>query len=237
MIPYTTLTIIAFAALIHASFQLSISMLMLLSGHAIGGGRRHRALIGLTQSFVWGTGTMTVLLLATIAYIASILWGTHIPGGTWAVVCGLLAGLGVAIWAFYYRSGPGTSLWLPRPLAIYLAKRTKATDNLPEAYSLGLMSILAELLFVIGPLCVAALSMLRLNPHWQLGALLLYALIATGPLLIINALVGRGRSLSRIQSWREHNKRFLQFIAGAGLFVLSAYLYATAVVGERIGGF
>jgi hypothetical protein len=43
-------------------------------------------------------------------------------------------------------------------------------------------------------------------------------------------LIGSGHSLSRIQRWREANKHFLQFAAGAGLIVLGGYLYVNEVV-------
>jgi uncharacterized membrane protein (DUF485 family) len=31
--------------------------------------------------------------------------------------------------------------------------------------------------------------------------------------------------VARIQKWREHNKRFLQFAAGSALIVLGVYFY------------
>ncbi len=226
MIPYDTLIIIALCGLIHASFQLSVSMLTLLSGHAIGAGRRQRTLMALTHSFTWGALTMTTLLVATAAYLATTWWGTRVPSGAWAAICGVLGGLGLAVWAFYYRRSPGTTLWLPRGAASFLSRRAKATDNAAEAFSLGLVSVLSELLFVIGPVTAAALSMITLTPGWQMIALGLYAITATSSLIIVNALIGSGHKISHIQAWREHNKQFLQFIAGAALVVLAIYLYS-----------
>lgn len=235
MIPYEPLIIVAFAALIHASFQLSVSMLTLLSAHAIGAKRRQRTLLGLTHGFTWGALTMTVLLLASTAYIASTIWESHIPAVTWSIICSALGGLGIAVWTCYYRSSPGTSLWLPRPMARFLSSRAKATDNTPEAFSLGLVSVLAELLFVIGPILAAACTIVRLSAGWQMVALGIYAVIATSTLIFVNALIGSGHKLSRIQAWRERNKRFLQFVAGAGLIILAVYLYSD-VVAVSVGG-
>lgn len=227
---------IIFAAVIHASFQLSVSLLTLLSGHAIGAKRRQRHLLGHIYGFIWGSITMTGLLVATIAYTASALWDTHVPSSIWALVCGTLAGVGVAVWAFYYRSGAGTTLWLPRPLADFLTKRTKATDSSAEAFSLGLTSVLAEILFVAGPTTVAALLMIHLPSSWQLITLAGYVIIANSSLMVVAMLIGGGHKLSAIQRWRETNKRFLQFAAGAGLLVMAAYLFsATTTTGA--GGF
>ena len=50
----TSLLIIGFAALIHATFQLSVSVLTMLSGHAIGAKRSHSKLMRMTFSFIAG---------------------------------------------------------------------------------------------------------------------------------------------------------------------------------------
>jgi hypothetical protein len=96
-----SLLIIAVAALIHASFQLSVSMLTLLSSHTIGAKRSHARLLGLSGAFVSGVCIMTVLLLCTIALLAQILLSNADATLTWITACGLLFGLGSAVWIFY----------------------------------------------------------------------------------------------------------------------------------------
>lgn len=222
--------IIAFAALIHASFQLSVSMLTLLSGHAIGSKTAHTKLIRLTSGFSLGVGVMTMLLLSFIAYVFQRSFVHSTPLLVWAMSCGLLLGLGIAIWIFYYRREGGTSLWLPRSIARYLSDRTKATKRSAEAFSLGLSSVIAELLFIIAPMIVSALVLIRLEPLWQLVGVCLYTAISLLSLLIVNGLIGSGHKLSHIQKWREDNKRFLQFSAGGGLLVLGVYVYVDQVM-------
>lgn len=222
--------IVAFAALIHASFQLSVSMLTLLSGHAIGSKTRHAKLLRLTNGFLLGVATMTALTISFVAFLFQSAFGTHVPALAWAVSCGLLLGLGVAVWAFYYRRAPGTSLWLPRGLARYLNERTKATRRSAEAFGLGLSSVIAELIFVLAPMVISALVLVRLEPVWQLAGIALYVFVSLLSLLIVGGLVGSGHKLSRIQKWREDNKRFMQFAAGSGLLVLGFYVYVDQIV-------
>jgi hypothetical protein len=105
--------IIIFAALIHASFQLSVSMLTLLSGHAIGSKASHGRLLKLTNGFFFGVAIMTMLLLSFTALVFQHSFGANVPLIAWAVACGLLLGLGVAVWAFYYRREEGTSFGCP----------------------------------------------------------------------------------------------------------------------------
>lgn len=226
----SSLIIIAFAALIHASFQLSVSVLTLLSGHAIGSKTRHTKLLRLTGGFVFGVMVMTMLLLSFSAFLLQHFFGSSVPLLAWAVCCGLLLGLGVAVWIFYYRKEKGTSLWLPRGFARYLSDRTKATKQSAEAFSLGLSSVIAELIFILAPILMSALVLIRLEPMWQLVGVALYTVISLLSLLIVNALIGSGHKLSRIQKWREDNKRFLQFIAGSGLVVLGFYVYVDQVI-------
>jgi len=122
------------------------------------------------------------------------------------------------------------SLWLPRGLARYLSDRTKATKQSAEAFGLGLSSVVAELLFVFVPILVSALVLIELSPAWQLAGIGLYTALSLAPLLAINAMIGSGHKISRIQRWREDNKRFLQFASGGGLLVLGFYVYVDQVL-------
>lgn len=226
----SSFAIIAFAALIHASFQLSVSMLTLLSGHAIGSKTAHAKLLRLTNGFSFGVALMTTLLLSFIALVVQLSFGERAPAIAWAAGCGLLFGLGIAVWAFYYRKEQGTSLWIPRGMARYLTDRTKATKQSAEAFGLGMTSVIAELIFIIAPIIITALVLIELPAMWQLAGIMLYVFISLLSLLIVNGLIGSGHKLSYIQKWREQNKRFLQFAAGSGLLILGAYLYVDKIV-------
>jgi hypothetical protein len=228
--------VIAFSAAIHASFQLSVSMLTLLSGHAIGSKTAHGRLMHLIMSFITGTAVMTLLLLAF--GVLSFQPG-YIPASPyiWSIACGIMIGLGIAVWAFYYRREAGTSLWLPRGLARFLSDRTKVTKQGAEAFSLGISSVLAEIIFITGPLFLAALSIGTLPPMYQAAGILTYLAISLLPLLAVAILVGGGHKLSHIQRWREGNKRFLQFAAGSGLLILGLYVYVEQVMTASVLGY
>ena len=205
-------------------------MLTLLSGHAIGSKTAHAKLLRLTSGFLFGVAVMTMLLISFIALVFQHVFGNTVPLVAWAASCGLLLGLGVAVWAFYYRREQGTSLWLPRSLARYLSERTKATKQSAEAFGLGLSSVIGELIFILAPMVISALILIRLPAFWQLTGIGMYTLISLLSLLIVSSLIGSGHKLSRIQKWREDNKRFLQFAAGSGLLILGFYVYVDQVV-------
>jgi len=226
-----SLVIIAVAGLIHASFQLSVSMLTLLSSHTIGRRRSQARLLALMNSFTLGAAVMTVLLLSFAALVVSLSLDTRQNTLlAWTVTCGLLGGVGLAVWLFYYRREVGTTLWIPRGMARFLNRRAKSTKDPTEAFGLGLISVLAELLFVLAPILVAALVLVELPTTWQLVGIALYTVVSLLSLFVVNAWIGSGHSISRVQRWRESNKRFLQFAAGSGLLILGFYLYVDHVV-------
>ena len=232
----TTLAIVAFAALIHASFQLSVSVLTLLSGHAIGARRSYSRLMRLTTSYLIGAGVMTILLLSGIALVFRVISPMIDSVLLWTIGTGVLASVGVAVWLFYYRKADkGTSLWVPRSFASFLSDRSKATKRSVEAFSLGLSGVIGELLFVCAPLSISALALSQVEPSIQLFGVGIYGLISLLSLVFVWVLVGSGHRLSRIQMWREENKHFLQFAAASGLIVLGFFVYVNEVLVQTAG--
>jgi hypothetical protein len=154
----------------------------------------------------------------------------------WAGSCGLLFGVAASIWLFYYRREKGTALWIPRESAKYLIDRTKNTKSRPEAFNLGAFSILGEILFIIAPLIIASMVITQLPILWQFLGALLYTAISLSSLIIVWMLIGGGHTLAKIQKWREDNKHFLQFISGAGLIILSVFVYINTVTSNVSGG-
>lgn len=230
------LAIVAFAALIHASFQLSVSVLTLLGGHALGAKKSRSRLIRLTTSYTIGAGVMTLLTLSFISLIFLHLFGTEAPLYLWAICCGLVFGIGIAVWIFYYRRhGKGTELWIPRAFARHLHERSKATHYGVEAFSLGLTGVVGELLFIIPSMAISALVLIGLPSEWQLVGIAIYTLISMMGLLIVWALIGSGHSIARIQRWRTENKRFLQFSAGSALVVLGFFVYINKIMATVLG--
>lgn len=227
--------IILLAAAVHASFGLSISMLTVMSGHALGKRTAARRVLRLSSAFALGVMTMIMLMVSLLALVVANFLPKETPQIIWSGVCGLMVGLGVAVWAFYYRHREqGTVLWLPRSLAGYLSVRSRATKQPAEAFGLGLSSVFAELLFTAAPMLLTALLLVRLDAPLQIVGLIGYSLLASLPLFIITMLVGGGHSLSKIQRWREQNKRFLQFAAGSALIILGMMLYVDTVLSHSL---
>lgn len=231
----SSLSAIGLIALIHASFQLSVSVLTLLGGHSLGAKLSRRRTTRLLSSFVAGAAVMTLLLVSFASLLTLHLLGATPPLLAWAIVSGIVLGIGVAVWLFYYRPGPGTSLWIPRSFARHLSGRSQRTSHGAEAFSLGMTSVVSELVFILPTILLSALILVSLPSLWQLVGLVVYTVVSLSGLVIVWMLIGGGHSLSRIQRWREKNKRFLQFSAGSALIVLGFFVYVSKIIAESTG--
>lgn len=232
----TSFAVIVFAALIHASFQLSVSVLTLLSGHAIGAKKSRARVSRMTTSYILGAGLMTLLLISA-SVLALLYFFSTVPSHlVWAVSSGLVLGIGVAVWLFYYRKGKeGTELWIPRAFAHYLTNRSKKAELAVETFGLGMVSVVAEILFILPSLVISTLVILDLPTEWQFVGILAYTLISLAGLFIVGSLADGRRSLSDLQKWRTENKRFLQFAAGSALIVLGFFIYVTKIMAAISG--
>lgn len=233
----TPLGIILLAGLIHASLQVGVSMMTMLSGHSFSAKRSGARTLGLVACFLCGSFAMTMLIVSLIAYTASQIMSGEVSAVAWTIASSILLSLGVITWIVYYRPGKeGTELWIPRVFARFLVNRTKATRDGAEAFSLGLTSILAEFIFAVPPAFAAALALLTLPSSWQVAGLVGYTLVGSTGLGIIFVLIGSGHRISAIQHWRESHKRFLQFVGGCSMIVLGFFIYVTYFVTPAIAG-
>lgn len=228
--PVISYSILLFAALIHAFFQLSISVLTLFSGHSLGRKTAHRRLVNLSTAFIVGAATMTFFLLSTFAWVFDKPQVELLLPALWTITSGAAIGVGISVWLFYNKKSQGTSLWIPRPFASFLHDRAKRGHNVAEAFGLGMTSVFGEIIFVFAPLCIAALVIIQMDTQLQLVSALTYSGISILPLLLVGVLICRGQKLSHIQRWRESNKRFIQFSAGFGLVVLGFYIFVEQVL-------
>lgn len=227
---YPVLLAVVAALFAHASFQLGVSMLTLLSSHAIGKGKRHSQVLRLDLGYTLGAMVMTAGLLALFIYIASSL-PTVLAPLHWALMSGLLAGAGLAVILFYYRKGKGTTLWLPRSFVEFSSARAKKTRNGFEAFAIGATMVIAELPFLFAPLALIALILHSVPSYEHLATLLSYSILACLPLLVMTFLISSGHKISTIQRWRESNKVFLQWTSGLLLMLLGVYVYGLTVWG------
>ncbi len=223
------------AALVQASLALGVSLLTLLSGQALASKSSKKAgLNRLSGFYVLGYFLVTVTAVINLSYVF-LRFDWRFLDEIWAWLAIFTVLVGYIILLFYYRRvGKGTALWLPRSAAKYLFNQTRRVKNSFEAFLLGVASVLAELLFVVIPIIVAALTVSVMIDDMQFVGILVYSIVATMPLVILWWIQAAGGKLSVIQRWREKNKSFLQIISGLLMIILGLYLLILKSLGGGI---
>ncbi len=217
------------AAVIHATLQLELGTLLLLY-HASLGKHVKKRTKNLVSSYIAGVGSLVFLGVAAVAFILDRYFGKPLWTEELVIVVAMLVALAVATWGFYYRRGKSTELWLPRSVARFIDKRAKETNSNTEAFSLGVLTSLAEMPFTLVLIVVAANSILALPAPYQLLAVVLYTVVAIIPPVVVRLAVRRGQTIADIQRWRVKHKNFLKIITGVGFLVLGFFLFGFEVL-------
>ena len=230
---FVSFGLVILAAFTHATLQLGTGSLILLLVSVFGQNHPARAR-SLARSFVSGFGTLIFLALVLASFIIFYLGPSTLPPVFLAVIVGLLLANAIVMWCFYYRHSDATALWLPRPTAHFLASRFTQVKTTTDAFSLGLFTCFAELPFSLALFFISAISITSLPELYRGFALVLYIIIAILPLLIVNALTFRGRTVVEIQRWRVKNKVFLKLLSGVLFLILATYIFAFEIIGVAI---
>ena len=154
-------------------------------------------------------------------------------------MAGILVASGISTWIFYYRRSEGaqngTELWVPRSMAKFLNERASKTIHSAEAFSLGIVSVLSEILFYFASLAISAILASRISLAHQFAILVIYVLISSLPIFSIACMISGGHPISEIQAWRNRNKRFMQFSAGLGMIILAFIVSVIIFTPEFLG--
>ena len=148
-----------------------------------------------------------------------------------AIIAAIMTLVSVMVWFFYYRSKQSTQLWLPKSVTQLINQRAKKTDSKVEAFSLGMLTTLAEMPFSFVLVLAAANSVLKLPLLLQCAGILFYATIAILPLSMLRFFIRHGRTVVDIQKWRVKNKDFMKLVSGILLLTLAIFIVAYEIVG------
>ncbi len=217
------------AAATHATLQLGLGALLLLY-HASSGKHIKKRTKSLVGSYIAGIGTLVFLIVAAMAFLMLNYFETPLYPEELMIVIGMLIALAIAAWAFYYRRGKTTELWLPRSVARFVDRRAKETNSNTEAFSLGVLTSLAEMPFTLALFTVAANSITALQPLCRILAVGLYTLVTILPLIVFRIAIRKGQNVAEIQRWRVKNRTFLRAVTGAGFLVLGIFIFAFEVL-------
>lgn len=224
--------IVLLAGLVHATLQLGIGTLLLLY-HASLGKHIKRKTKSLVTNYIMGNGFLTAITVAATAFVIFTICQGEMSIAVLTVVVGILVALAISVWAFYYRWGRSTELWLPKSIAKFIDNRAKITESNTEAFSLGMLACFAEAPFTLMLVIITANSVLALPLVLQILAIAIYTILSVLPLIIARIAIRKGQTIVDVQKWRIKNKKFLRIISGVGFLVLAIFLLAFKVLGVK----
>ena len=132
---------------------------------------------------------------------------------------------------FYYRKGPGTALFISRPLAKSLDLRAKNTKKRSDAFLLGFSSNIPELVFTLPLYLIANLVLPSLSSVLPYAAyIMIFILIAILPLFIIYALYRTDHNLAEIERLRVKSKPFVRLFLFFGFLALAILTISLGVI-------
>ncbi len=224
------LFIILLAGLVHATLQLGIGALLLLY-HASLGKHVKRKTRALASNYILGNAFLTILAVSGMAFFINVIFQGEMNPAMLTIVVGILTALAISVWAFYYRLGKSTELWLPKSIAKFINDRAKITESNTEAFSLGMLACFAEAPFTFMLVVVVANSIISLPLALQILMIAVYTILSVLPLVIFRIAVRKGSTVVDVQKWRIKNKNFLRVVSGIGFLVLALFLLAFKVIG------
>lgn len=226
------LFIIILAGIVHATLQLGVGTLLLLY-HASLGKHVKKKTRELVSNYILGNAFLTLLAVLAASFLISVIFQGEMNPALLTIIVGILIALAVSVWAFYYRWGKSTELWLPKSIARFIDRRAKVTESQTEAFSLGMLACFAEAPFTLILITVVANSVIALPLALQILAVALYAILSVFPLIILRIAARRGETVVDIQKWRLKNKKFLRIVSGVGFFILALFILAFKVIGVK----
>lgn len=226
-----SLGIVLLSGLVTASLQLPLGTLLLLY-HASLGKNIPKKTKCLVSSFIAGVTIMFFLLLSASCFIISALtFSGQFSVASLIILVSILIALAIIAWFFYYRRKNTTELWLPRKVSSFIDGRAKITKDNSEAFSLGLLVVLAELLFTAPLLALSADAILCIESIFQIFCLVIFTCLSVLPLVILRFSIRNGKNLADIQRWRIKNKNFFRIFSGFGFAILAAFITVFLIIG------
>lgn len=191
-----------------SSLGLNLGSATLMSGHALSQRASQRQLRHLLRSFAFGATTAMFLLVSTITMLRWQIPDWHFyPLLLILLIIQALVMLLIKI----FQSADNLNPWTLYSVRKFIQKRCIKTNSSAEAISLGVFSVLSNIILLFLPLFNLA-SVLELN-RFILPELVLVSLISALPFLINCLVIACKIQISQVHRFLVKNANFLQIVS------------------------
>lgn len=210
---FTSAGILILSMLIMAFLQLTPSVFLLFSHYSYGKYSRKNT-SNASLFFILGVEVSTVLIyiLLYIAMSSLYIAPTFTDNLLGWIIAGVMVATGIIFPFYYFRKGQGTKLFISRRLAKEFDYKAKTIKTRSDAFVLGFISSLPELIFSFPIYIIAILEIMKIGDLAIIRAVLslCFVLIKIAPLLAIHLAMDHGYNLVNLQKIKVKNKQFIR---------------------------
>lgn len=215
--------ILILVALILSFLQFSPSLFSFFYHYALGK-YSHSKADNLALDYILGAETISAIVWFAI-YVIFFAIFYHNPNLSSSIIpwiiTGILCAESVFAFFFYFRKGKSTALYVSRSAANTFLNDTKKVTSRREAFMLGFMSKVPELIFTI-PIYLLIVYILAYSTFIPSAiTIIFFIIISTIPLFIIRTIYRAGCTLADIQGMRTKTKLFIRLTLTISLLLLT----------------
>lgn len=131
---------------------------------------------------------------------------------------------------FYYRKGKFTTLFISRSSANSYFNQAKQVKTKSDAFTLGFLSNIPELLFTLPLYIISATELMKITFFPRALIILAYIIISILPILFFRTLYLLGRNLAEIEQLRIRIKPLVRIVLFAGFLLLAFATIKTGII-------
>lgn len=215
--------ILILVALILTFLQFSPSLFSFFYHYALGK-YSHSKADNLALDYILGTETISAVIWFAIYIIFFVIFYHNPSLGSniipW-IITGILCAESVFVFFFYFHKGKSTALYVSRSAAATFLNDAKKVTSRREAFMLGFMSKIPELIFTM-PIYLLIVYILAYSTFIPSAiTIIFFIVVATIPLFIIRTIYRTGRTLANIQRLRVKTKLFIRLTLAISLLLLT----------------
>ena len=213
---FISLGITVLAMVVIMFLQLRPGVFMLFSHYTRGKFSRARA-SDLSIFFILGAEAASACIFLCSYYLTNLFFLYSFRPETsffaWVAV-GVLIALAIASIFCYFRPGPGTRLFISRASARALDTHARGAKSRSDAFILGAMSGMCELVFALPLYIIASVELIELSvsPTPTYLLMLLFIIAPILPLFVIRWRFASRHNLAELQRSRVRSKSFIRIL-------------------------
>lgn len=215
---------------LQASLSLTLSAMTAMSAHTVGRQASKRRLTWMNISFGLGSSFITFLILATISLgwydaFAKITWLEKLVNSSnfWFEISLILLAQSLIMFGLKIKNPDNQNPWQLPTLKTFLFKRSQKTKSVVEAFSLGIMTVLANSWLMLVNWMIFSLWAVKIDLILLTG----FSLLTSLPIFVI-ALIINKQKIAKLHAFVIKSRDFWHYLNLICLILITFVIFIDA---------